>query len=133
MANAGMVTPEIDVRRLERDIEKLTKYCREKGVNRKSMIQGKIPLYNAKFKKSENKIKGDTHYIGILISNVWSELNKFKMERIEKEIEKQKEIQKNVKYIKGDDFPTFVLINVSFVLNFYRVRILIKLWIKQWK
>ena len=112
MALAGMYTPEINPKRIERDEKILLEYCRKEGVTKKGEIEGKISRYNRQFKKPEDMIKGDTHYMGILISNVWSDLNKLKLERKEIEIEKKREIQRNIKYIRGDDFPTFVKKNL---------------------
>lgn len=113
LALSGMETPEIPKKRIERDEKRLLKYCREQGVTKKGAIKGAIDRYNRQFDKKEDMIKGDINYMSVLISNVWTDLNKWKIERIEREIEKQKDVQRNIKYMKGDDFPTFVKNNIQ--------------------
>ena len=112
MANAGMVTPEINPKRIERDEKRLLEYCIKQGVSKKGEIRGQIDRYNRQFERAEDKIKGDGNYMVILISNVWSDLNKFKFGLKEREIEKRRETQRNIEYIKGDNFPIFVKKNL---------------------
>ena len=112
MANAGMVTPEINPKRIDRDEKRLLAHCIKVGVSKKGEIRGQLDRYNRQFKRPEDKIKGDTNYMDILVSNVWHDLNKFNNGLKEIEIEKHRETQRNIKYIKGDSFPIFVRNNL---------------------
>ncbi len=111
MAMAGMFTPN-ESKRSDRDENRLLEFCKKNGATKKGEIVGLLSRYNRQFKNPEDMIKGSNNYIGIVISNVWHDLNKFKMERIEKRLEKQMKIQKNIKYVKGDNFSLFVKNNL---------------------
>ena len=113
MANAGMVTPEINPKRIDRDEKRLVEYCIKQGAVKKGEIKGQINRYNRQFKRPEDKIKGDGNYMDILINNVWHDLNKFKISLKEVEIDKRRELQRNIEYIKGDSFPIFVKKNLT--------------------
>jgi len=112
MANAGMVTPEIDPIRLERDIKKLTEHCRSLGITKKGEIFGIIPRYNGQFNPKTEKhlmIKGDTNYIPILVANVCFELRQgYSMAK-----EKKKEMVLSIRYKDGQSFSDFVRKNMS--------------------
>ncbi len=112
LANAGMVTPEINEKRIDRDEKLLLEYCIKKGATKKGEIRGQLDRYNRQFKRPEDKIKGDGNYMDILIANVWHDLNKFKFSLKEIEIEKQREAKRKIEYIKGDNFPIFVKKNL---------------------
>ncbi|KKL67505.1 hypothetical protein LCGC14_2134310 [marine sediment metagenome] len=110
MANAGMVTPEIDGRRLERDTKLLLRLCEIGGVRKKGEIYGLIPLYNTKQKKDKDKIKGDTNYMRVLLSNVFREI-RMGIEHIR--LEKNTDMFMNIKFKEGETFSKFCFDNIE--------------------
>lgn len=108
-ANAGMVTPELNAKRLKKDMETLYNACIKHGVTIKGEIYGLIPLHNEKIKKPENMIKGDTNYMKALISNV------FRMIKTGRYIKKEKieEPTQPIKYQDGQAFLEFCRLNIK--------------------
>lgn len=110
MANAGMVTPEINSIRLLEDIAKLTEYCIEEGLNKKGAIFARIPLYNAQFTRQEDMIKGDTNYMKILVENVYIEIKKMYST---KAIEIKSKTKIKVTYKEGQSFSEWCRVNIA--------------------
>ena len=108
-ANAGMVTPEINSERLERDTNILMRLCNKNSVERKGEIQGLIVKYNSKQERKKDMIKGDSNYMSTLISIIYGEIRKNKEKQY---IEKEQEEISKIKSEKGDDFAEFCLNNI---------------------
>ncbi len=112
LALAGMVTPD-ESKRAIRDEKRFLEFCRKEGATKKGEITGLLSRYNRQFEKPEDKIKGSNKYIGDVVSLVWHDLNKLRIKREEIIIEKQREEQKKIKFLKGDKFPVFVKNNLA--------------------
>lgn len=111
-ANAGMVTPELNSKRLKRDIKILYDKCMEYGVTTKGEIYGLIPLYNSNIKKPENMIKGDTNYMKALLSNVFRQLKTGETGQYIKKKKIEIPIQ-SIRYQNGQQFSEFCRLNIK--------------------
>lgn len=110
MANAGMVTPEIDIRRLDRDTEILTKLCLEYGVTKERQMHPLVTVYNAKQSNDKDRIKGDTNYMNVLYTYVFL---LFKKGITIQKAKRKEELSTNIKFKDGDDFSDFCLRNID--------------------
>jgi len=106
-ALAGMVTPELS-KRLEEDEEKLFNYCIKCNATKRNDIEPLMYRYNRQFTKKEDMIKGDIHYIKILIGLVWFDIKEGRFT----EAKRIKKVKLEIHYKNGETFADFVRANI---------------------